>query len=142
MHARIRAGAPGAFQALYVRDAPSTSAAGSARLTSSGFTVDGTLKAGNIATGLNLKGAAFRAVATTSTNVPGTAVTGVGVTNVTAYRPDHLADPDQHQQYRRRWIEARPTFGSRSAVGAPLDITAVGRSGSGCTSARFCPPRR
>ncbi|WP_143570579.1 hypothetical protein [Streptomyces acidiscabies] len=50
-HARIRAGAPEAFQALYVRDAPSSSAAGSARFNSSGFTVDGTFKAGNTATG-------------------------------------------------------------------------------------------
>lgn len=87
---------------LYVRDAPSNSAAGSARLTSSGFTVDGTFKAGNIATGrvtvtptaantstpvtvtgLNLKGTTFRAVATASTNVPRTAVTGVGVVTAT-----------------------------------------------------------
>jgi len=93
----------GSFVELRVRDAPPGSATGSARLTSSGLTLDGTLNAGNIATGrvtitpraantptsvtvtgLNLKGTTFRAVATPSTNVPGTAVTGVGVTNVTA----------------------------------------------------------
>lgn len=95
--------AQGSFVILHVRDAPAGSAASSAKLTSSGFTVDGTLKAGNIATGrvtitpsaantptsvtvtgLSLTGTTFRAVATASTNVPGTAVTGVGVTNVTA----------------------------------------------------------
>ncbi|MDX3205106.1 hypothetical protein [Streptomyces scabiei] len=88
---------------LYVRDAPTASAASSAKLTSSGFSVSGMLKAGNIVTGrvaitpsaantptsvtitgLNVKGSIFRAVATPSTSVPGSSVTGVGVTNVSA----------------------------------------------------------
>ncbi|PNG22420.1 hypothetical protein [Streptomyces cahuitamycinicus] len=95
--------AVGSSLELSVRDAPPGSAAASVRLTSSGLTVTGVLKADSMATGrvsitpsaantptpvsvtgLNLQGSNFRVVATPSTSVPGTAVTGVGVTNASA----------------------------------------------------------
>ena len=88
---------------LSVRDAPSGSAAASAKLTSSGFTTTGVFKTDSITsgrvsitpsaantptsvsvTGLSLKGTTFRGVATPSTSVPGSSVTGVGITNLTA----------------------------------------------------------